>query len=290
MISVFIPTYNASSCIDETLKSVLSQTYNEIEVWVVDDCSTDQTPEILDAWARSDSRVKVLHKEKNEGFVPFSWNRVFPLLKGEFTLYLSHDDLVSEDCIEKLVAKQQETGADCVIPEVRMWNASQDEKEILDGSWTIHDNSCLAKGMTAVNGKTAFAHMLNYDIPGFALWRSSIIEKVGKKYSTLHTPHSTLCIMPTEAWNSDEGMQRIWAFKSQKVTFATDAKFYYRITPRSITKGLKPYHLTGLKTQERLIKAAFTLGIWWRYPKQTLRFVWQYCKSYRYLKTHITKK
>jgi len=116
--------------------------------------------------------------------------------------------------------------------------------------------------------------MLNYDIPGFALWRTSLIRKVG---------------MPTDAWNADEGMQRIWALHCQKVTFSTDAKFYYRITPGSITKGLKPYHITGLKTQERLIKAACAHGIWWRYPKQTLRFVWQYCKSYRYLKKNLSK-
>ena len=272
LVSIFIPTYNASCCIDETLNSVLSQTCTNLEVWVVDDCSTDSTPQILDAWASQDSRVKVLHKERNEGFVPFSWNHVFPLLTGEFTLYLSHDDLLSADCIEKLVAKQQEAGADCVIPEVRMWNAAQDEKEILDGSWTIHGNSCLAKGMTVVNGKTAFAHMLNYDIPGFALWRTELIRKVG---------------MPTEAWNSDEGMQRIWALNCMKVTFDADAKFYYRITPGSITKGLKPYHLTGLKTQQRLLETAIGQGLWWKAPIQVIKFGIQYLKSYRYLHSQL---
>jgi len=272
LVSIFIPTYNAENCIEETLKSVLSQTYSDLEVWVVDDCSTDNTPQILDQWARCDPRVNVLHKEKNEGFVPFSWNRVFPHLKGEFTLYLSHDDLLSADCIEHLVAKQQETSADCVIPEVRMWNAEQDEKEIHDNSWTIHGNSCLRKNMQVVSGKTAFAHMLNYDIPGFALWRTSLIRVVG---------------MPTDAWNADEGMQRIWALHCQKVTFSTDAKFYYRITPGSITKGLKPYHLSGLNTQRRLLSASLSKGIIFQAPKRVLKFAWQYLKSYIYLKRNL---
>ncbi|MDO4497666.1 MAG: glycosyltransferase family 2 protein, partial [Bacteroidales bacterium] len=116
-VSIFIPTYNATGCIGDTLQSVLAQTYKDIEVWVVDDCSPDNTVEYLKEWQQRDERVHVLAKEKNEGFVPYSWVRVFPLLKGEFTLYMSHDDYLSPDCIELLVKKQQETGADCIIPD-----------------------------------------------------------------------------------------------------------------------------------------------------------------------------
>lgn len=255
LVSIFIPTYNASKCIGETLQSVLSQTYTDLEVWLADDCSKDNTIQILEGFAKQDSRVHILQKVKNEGFVPFSWNRVFPLLHGEFTLYMSHDDFLSNDCIEKLVARQQETDADCVIP---------------DTVFTRPDSkhSTLDPNLTVLDPKSAFAKMLNYDIPGFALWRTDLIRKIG---------------MPTEAFNSDEGMQRIWALNCNKVAFCFDAKFYYRLTEDSITKGLKPYHLTGLKTQKRLIKTAIEKGVWWRFPKETVRFVWQYAKSYRYL-------
>lgn len=255
LVSIFIPTYNATKCIEKTLESVLGQTYQNIEVWLVDDCSTDETPQLLDVLAEKDSRIKVLHKEKNEGFVPFSWNRVFPLLQGEYTFYMSHDDTLSLDCIEKLVETQKQTGAECIIPTVRMGEIS---------TYQYTD--------TVISGKTAFAKMLNYDIPGFALWKTDLIRKIG---------------MPTEAFNSDEGMQRIWALNCNKVAFCPEAEFYYYLTPESITKGLKPYHLTGLKTQQRLIKTAFANGIWWNRPKETSRFVWQYLKSYRYLKSNL---
>lgn len=263
LVSVFIPTYNATGCIDETLKSVLSQTHSDLDVWVVDDCSPDNTPQILDAWAARDSRVHILHKEKNEGFVPCSWNHVFPLLKGEFTFYMSHDDKIAPDCIERLVKAQQETGADIVIPDCVFTYE--------DG----HHRSSFATPHTqreTLSPKAAFAQMLNYDIPGFALWRTSLIRKVG---------------MPTEAFNSDEGMQRIWALNSSKVVIEPAAKFYYLLTEGSITRGLKPYHQTGLLTQRRLFSAVFAYGIWWRYPKQVLRFLWQYLKSYVYLKKHL---
>lgn len=255
LISIFIPTYNAIQCIEKTLASVLNQTYKNLEVWLVDDCSTDGTPQLLDELASKDTRVKVLHKEKNEGFVPFSWNRIFPLLNGEFTFYLSHDDTLSLDCIEQLVKTQRETSAECIIPTVKMGETS---------TYNYADS--------VISGKSAFAKMLNYDIPGFALWKTDLIRSIG---------------MPTDAWNSDEGMQRIWVLNCNKVAFCSEAVFYYYLTPESITKGLKPYHLTGLKTQKRLLKATIQYGIWWRYPKETIRFVWQYFKSYVYLKRNI---
>lgn len=263
LVSVFIPTYNATGCIDETLKSVLSQTHSDLEVWVVDDCSTDCTPQLLDEWAERDSRVHILHKDRNEGFVPCSWNHVFPLLKGEFAFYMSHDDKIAPDCIELLVRAQGETDADIVIPDCVFTYEDGRQKSSFSTPHTQRE---------VLTPKSAFAQMLNYDIPGFALWRTSLIRRIG---------------MPTEAFNSDEGMQRVWSLNSNKVVIEPAAKFYYLLTDGSITRGLKPYHLTGLKTQQRLIRAAFGNGIWWRYPRQVLRFVWQYLKSYRYLKSQL---
>lgn len=262
-VSIFIPTYKATGCIDETLKSVLAQTHSDLEVWVVDDCSPDNTPQILDAWAAKDPRVHVLHKEKNEGFVPCSWNHVFPLLRGEFTFYMSHDDKIAADCIELLVKAQQETGADIVIPDCVFAYEDGRKKSSFSTPHTQRE---------VLTPKAAFAQMLNYDIPGFALWRTSLIRKIG---------------MPTEAFNSDEGMQRIWALNSNKVVIEPTAKLYYLLTDGSITRGLKPYHLTGLKTQQRLLKAALQNGIWWRNPLLVIRFAWQYLKSYRYLHSKL---
>jgi len=126
---------------------------------------------------------------------------------------------------------------------------------------------------TTLTRKQAFARMLNYDIPGFALWRTALIKKIG---------------MPTEAWNSDEGMQRIWALNCKNgVALCPEAKFYYFLTNASITKGLKPYHKTGLLTQKRLLKAILLHGIWIRYPYLLLRFCVQYMKSYVYLKKNL---
>ena len=236
LVNVFIPTYNAQvTLLDETLNSVLRQTYSDIELWLVDDASTDDTPKRLDEWAKRDSRIHVIHK-KHDGSVPFAWNEVFPKLNGEFTLYMSHDDLLSEDCIEKLVKKQQEGDYDCVIPSCVGFEKDCTKPE---DSFEEFNKKSNVSGRKVMSGREAFFEMLDYGIPGFALWRTDLIREIG---------------MPTESFNSDEGMQRIWALHCKEVAFEGDAKFYYRMVAGSITKGLKPYHYGSLLTLLRLIE------------------------------------
>ena len=266
MVSIFIPTYNANpSLLEETLQSVLQQTCADLDIWLVDDASTDATPQLLDQWAARDARIHVIHKEQNEGFVPYSWNRVFPHLQGEWTLYMSHDDLLAPDSIEQLLSEAEREEVDCVIPTCIGFEQNYLGPEAsLDGF--NHKNHFDKR--EELSGQQAFARMLNYDIPGFALWRTSLIREQG---------------MPTEAFNSDEGMQRIWALHSRKVILCPAARFYYRIVAGSITKGLKPYHRTSLLTQRRLLRTSVDAGIWWRYPMPVLRFYVQYLRSWRYL-------
>ena len=234
-VSIFIPTYNSGSFLSATLDSLISQTYNDIEILCVDDGSTDNTIQILKSYSQKDSRIKYFVK-KNEGSVPFSWNYVFPYIHGEFTLYMSHDDILESDAIEKLVEKQKkEPDIDCVIPSLVFFETDFNNPEECYHSKNVKGE--LGSHKTVI-GIAAFDEMLDYSIPGFALWRTELIRHIG---------------MPTESFNSDECMQRIWARNCRKVAFS-DAKFGYRQTSNSIVKGLKPYHYFSIATNLRIYK------------------------------------
>lgn len=238
LVSVFIPTYNADAALlDATLLSVLNQTYKNIEIWCVDDASTDNTPQNLDKWAKKDKRINVIHKG-HEGDVPHSWNHVLEKLKGGFTLYLSHDDILAYDCIERLVRKQQEADYDCVIPTCVGFRANWLHPE---DEFSEFNKRSRVKDRTSIRGIDAFFLMLDYSIPGFALWRTNLIKNLG---------------MPTESFNSDECMQRIWISRCNEVAFEDNAKFYYRMVGTSITKGLKTYHYGSLITLKRICERA----------------------------------
>lgn len=62
-ISVVLPIYNVEKYLNRCLKSVVNQTYKNIEIILVDDGSTDQCPELCEEWSRKDKRIKVIHKE-----------------------------------------------------------------------------------------------------------------------------------------------------------------------------------------------------------------------------------
>ena len=66
-VSIITPLYNCSNYLEQTIQSVISQTYGNWEMIMVDDCSTDNSLEIAQKYAAQDSRIKVLQLEKNSG-------------------------------------------------------------------------------------------------------------------------------------------------------------------------------------------------------------------------------
>lgn len=98
LVSVCIPAYNNAGYIKDTILSVLGQTYQNIELVVVDDCSTDNTVEVLESI--EDDRLKIYKNEKNLGMVG-NWNRCLELVTGEYVKLICADDMIEKDAIEK---------------------------------------------------------------------------------------------------------------------------------------------------------------------------------------------
>jgi glycosyltransferase involved in cell wall biosynthesis len=100
LVSVCIPSYNNSKYIAETIQSVLSQTYSNFELIIVDDCSSDNTLEIVRGF--KDRRIVVYQNEANLG-MHGNWNKVLSLANGEYMKLLCGDDLIYPDCLAQQV-------------------------------------------------------------------------------------------------------------------------------------------------------------------------------------------
>lgn len=112
-ISIIIPAYNVAGYIEHCIDSILAQTFEEYEVIVVDDGSTDATPEIIDTYAQKDSRIHVIHK-KNEG-VSIARNTGIDLAAGEYFLFFDGDDFSENYTLEELYQTITEKEADTII-------------------------------------------------------------------------------------------------------------------------------------------------------------------------------
>lgn len=111
--SILIPVYNVEKFIDECMKSVLSQTYTDFEVILVDDGSTDSSGRICDSYADKDSRVKAIHKP-NEGLI--SARRVgIENACGEYSVFIDSDDAVQNCLLSTLDEYISGYGADMVL-------------------------------------------------------------------------------------------------------------------------------------------------------------------------------
>jgi glycosyltransferase involved in cell wall biosynthesis len=99
LVSVYIPTYNRVQLLTRAVNSVLNQTYENIELIVVDDCSTDGTVQFLEKLTKKDSRIKYFQNEQNSGAC-VSRNKAIMEAKGEFITGLDDDDYFLSNRIE----------------------------------------------------------------------------------------------------------------------------------------------------------------------------------------------
>lgn len=97
LISVITPIYKAERFLDKCISSVLTQSYTNFELLLIDDGSPDNSGAICDKYAKNDSRIKVFHK-KNGG-VSSARNYGLDLAQGEFILFLDSDDYLSQDAL-----------------------------------------------------------------------------------------------------------------------------------------------------------------------------------------------
>lgn len=96
-VSICIPNYNHGMFIGKAIQSVLDQTYQDFEIIVVDDCSTDNSEEVIKSF--KDPRIKFFRNERNLGMVP-NTNKALKLAKGEFIGILNSDDYYGQKMIE----------------------------------------------------------------------------------------------------------------------------------------------------------------------------------------------
>src|ERR1039457_1713066 len=102
LVSVVLPTYNGSRYLDESIRSVVGQTYQNWELIIVDDASTDTTPQTIAEWIKSDSRIRSLRNDRNLK-LSASLNKGFDISRGEFLTWTSDDNLYRATALQQML-------------------------------------------------------------------------------------------------------------------------------------------------------------------------------------------
>lgn len=203
LISVIIPVYNVERYLNECLNSILVQTFNNIEIILVNDGSTDKTEEICDEFAKKDNRVHVFHKG-NTG-VASSRNIGVDLASGDFIIFVDGDDVADKEMIEVLYNNLKKYDADISICGLLNFDKKMPES-ILKNQETIVMNN--------IEAIESMFYQRYFDTgPVAKLYKSSIVKKNrfpdGKVFEDLYTVYKFL---------ND----------AKKVVFTPDIHYYYR--------------------------------------------------------------
>lgn len=166
VVSVIIPCYNLGRFLPQCLDSVLSQTYANLEVVVVDDASTDNSWEIIKQYAQQDNRIFPLRNEHNR-HVSQSRNTAIQVSRGQFILPLDADDRLYPNAIERMVAKlQSDRKLDIVTGKLHIYHETALEGPFQDGGWP--NNTSLKLQLEGFNR-----------LPYSSMYRRKVFERVG---------------------------------------------------------------------------------------------------------------
>ena len=112
MISIALASYNGSKYIREQIDSILAQTYQDFELIVCDDCSTDDTWQVLQEYAEKDNRIKIFENETNIGFKK-NFEKAISLCKGDYIALSDQDDVRTENHLEVLKKGMKDYSISC---------------------------------------------------------------------------------------------------------------------------------------------------------------------------------
>lgn len=121
LVSIITPTYNSEKFIAETIQSVQNQTYQNWEMLIVDDCSSDETVDIIQQIMEDDYRIHLIRLNKNSG-ASKARNEAIKMVKGDYMTFLDADDIWFPDFIQNSINTIKETGIPFVFSSYRRSN------------------------------------------------------------------------------------------------------------------------------------------------------------------------
>lgn len=147
-LSVLIPTYNYGCYLGQAIDSVLTQTFSDLEIVVIDDCSKDNTDEVMQTYAANDRRIRFECNPANLGMVA-NWNYCLGIARGDYIKFLFADDfLVSPKALEILVGILDDN------PNVSLVGSSRqiiDKDSQFKDIWSFYDQDIIKSGPEVIN-------------------------------------------------------------------------------------------------------------------------------------------
>ena len=243
-VSIIMPAYNAEEYISTAINSVISQTYKDWELVVCDDCSSDNTVDIVEEYCRQHNNIVLIKRKENSGAARLPRKDAALATTGGLIMTFDADDFLDSEYVEKMYNRKQETKASIVLSHLVFCNerGKLNGKEIPNKSFDYNQ---------IITGRLAAMLMLGevrISVNGLLCDKELYINNIISQDKATDN-----CSF------ADEIDQRKLLMRNKTVAFA-DAKYYYRQQPGSLmhNTGVKRYDfLTSLEVIYRFAKENF---------------------------------
>ena len=173
-VTICIPVYNGAEFISEAIESVLKQSFQDFEIIVLDNKSTDATLEVVKRF--NDARITLLQNDTNLGMLG-NWNKILGLAKGKYIKLLPADDAIYSTCLELQVAVLERDSKETISLVCARKDVVNEKGKILF-SRGFSRSTGEVQGIKAININTRSGGNIIGE-PGVVLFRRSILEKTG---------------------------------------------------------------------------------------------------------------
>ena len=228
LVSIVVPIYNVEQYLEECFESIKNQSYENIEIILVDDGATDSSGEIADKLAKDSKKTLVIHK-KNGGLSD-ARNAGMKIAKGEYITFVDSDDAISNDFVTTLVECALKNDAD-----IAQGDNSRKREDLGRGSGNIN----------TLSGEEAFIELMKFKMISPTAW--------GKLYKTSLFRDNKL-EFPVGRIHEDTAVLYKLVYFAKNITCINKILYYYRVNDNSIMTAsyTKKHYSSVVKYHEEL--------------------------------------
>ena len=234
LVSIIVPVYNVEKYLSECIDSILSQTYENIEIILIDDGSTDKSAQICDEYTAKDKRAAVVHKT-NEG-VSAARNDGLKAANGQLIMFVDSDDWIDSETCGTAVNAMQESGADVVMWTYISENNGNQSRKIIFGSDTIFEGTDVTEKL----------HRRLFGLTGEELANPELADSLcpvwGKLYKKELILNNDISFVDlSEIGTYEDGLFNIEVFSQvEKAVYLNKCLYHYRKeNTSSVTSGYR---------------------------------------------------
>lgn len=239
-LTIFIPVYNGSKYIKDLLKSFESQICQNFEVIFIDDCSTDNSYELINDFIQKHdkSKYRILKTDKNLGAGHYHLKNLPRYINGEYYFSLTQDDFLDADFVQKLYAKYLEDDYDIIFTDLAVCKNGQ--YKLLGKEYMELINS------GQISNRDLFKLSLKFEISIAGARKLKLLKEAG--------------YFDDKYYNIDEYACRLSILMANKISYV-ETKYYYRKdNPDATTNKVKPFTFDCATTELLLIELLIKYG------------------------------